>query len=357
MNAKEIKSKLTLDHIVEILEDLGAEPRQSSNLNEIWCKTICHNGHSHKLYLYKDSLNFNCYTNCGSMDILQVIQNVLDCNLVQAINYIKDKFGFHNSSFHYGFETTVHTNDIDILDALLDKRQVVKKEEWKPFKIIDESILGEYYNFYHKSFYEDGVSPAVLSKFEIKYDILNYRVIIPHRDKDGKLVAIRCRNLDEELVENGRKYVPIMHNGKLLSAPTAQYFYGLYQNEENIRMCKKVILVESEKAVMQYETMFPNGNITLALSSSHLSDFQIDILKDLGVEEVIIALDKEYEKAGTDEEKLYESKLRKTIANRLNFCTVSLIWDVKGLLNKKDSPMDKGRDIFLDLFINRRYLY
>ena len=54
LNAKEIKDKLTLDHIIQILEDLGAEPRQSSNLNEIWCRTICHNGNSHKLYLYKD---------------------------------------------------------------------------------------------------------------------------------------------------------------------------------------------------------------------------------------------------------------------------------------------------------------
>ena len=357
MNAKEIKERLTLEHIVEILEDLGAEPRQSSNLNEIWCKTVCHDGDSHKLYLYKDSMNFHCYTNCGSMDILQVIQNVLGCSLGQAINYIKDKFGFHNSSFHFGFDNTIYTNDIEVINSFVEQRRIVKKEEWKPFKTIDESILEEFYNFYHASFYEDGISFEVLNKFEIKYDILNYRVIIPHRNVDGSLIAIRCRNLDEELVESGRKYTPIVHDGKLLSAPTKQYFYGLFQNEDNIRKCKKVVLVESEKAVMQYETMFPNGNIALALSSSHLSDFQIEILKDLGVEEVIIALDKEYEHAGTDEEKLYENRLRKTISNRLNFCTVSLLWDVKGLLKQKESPLDRGKEVFLDLFLNRKYLY
>ena len=357
MNAKEIKSKLNLDHIITILEDLGAEPRQSSNLNEIWCKTICHNGDSHKLYLYKDSLNFHCYTNCGSMDILQLIQNVLDCTLAQAINYIRNKFGFYNSSFQFGFESTINNDDIDIINSFLAQRQVIKNEEWKPFKVIDEDILKEYYDFYHESFYNDGISSEVLNKFEIKYDILNYRVIIPHRNNDGKLIAIRCRNLDEELIESGRKYMPVVHDGKLLSAPTRQYFYGMFHNEDNIRLCKKVILVESEKAVMQYETMFPNRNITLALSSSHLSDFQIEILKDLGVEEVILALDKEYERTGIDEETLYENKLRKTIASRLNFCTVSLLWDTKGLLNKKDSPLDKGKDIFLELFLSRKYLY
>lgn len=357
MDAKEIKSKLTLEHIISILEDLGAEPKQGSNLNEILCKTVCHNGNSHKLYLYKDSLNLHCYTNCGSMDILQFIQNVLDYTLVQAINYIKEKFGFHSSSFHYGFDNATHSDDVDILNSFLDQRQIIKKKEWKPFNIIDENILNEYYDFYHKSFYEDGISPSVLNKFEIKYDILNYRVIIPHRNSDGKLIAIRCRNLDEELVSNDRKYMPIVHSGKLLSAPTGQYFYGLFQNEDNIRMCKKVILVESEKAVMQYETIFPSRNITLALSSSHLSEFQIEILKDLEVEEVIIALDKEFECIGSIEEELYANKLKKTIVDRLNFCTVSVLWDVKGFLNKKDSPLDKGRDIFLDLFINRKYLY
>ena len=357
LNAKEIKDKLTLDHIIQILEDLGAEPRQSSNLNEIWCRTICHNGNSHKLYLYKDSLNFHCYTNCGSMDILQVIQNFLDFSLGQEISYIREKFGFHTSTFRFGFDNTIHTNDLEVINSFIEERQIVREEEWKPFKIIDENILKGFYDYYHPSFYEDGVSYEVLNKFEVKYDILNYRVIIPHRNTDGSLIAIRCRNLDEDLIRLGRKYTPIVYDGKLLSAPTKQYFFGLYQNEENIRTCKKVILVESEKAVMQYETMFPSGNITLALSSSHLSNFQIDILKDLGVDEVIIALDKEYENVGNDEEGLYASRLRKTIADRLDFCTVSVLWDEKGLLNKKDSPLDKGKEVFLDLFLNRKYIH
>lgn len=357
MDVKEIKSKLTLEHIIEILEELGAEPKQSSNLNEIWCKTVCHDGDSHKLYLYKDSLTLHCYTNCGSMDIIQFIQEVLNYSFTQAISYIKDKFGFYSSSFHYGFENVVQTDDLDIINSFLEKSQIVRNEQWKPFKVIDESILNGYYNYYHPSFYEDGISYEVLNKFEIKYDILNHRIIIPHRGRDGKLIAVRCRNLEEDLVEKGRKYMPVVYNGKLLSAPTRQYFYGLFQNEETIRICKKVILVESEKAVMQYETMFPNGNITLALSSSHLSDFQIEILKELGVEEVIVALDKEYEYTGTNKEILYAKKLKKTIIDRLNFCTVSVLWDVKGLLKQKESPLDRGKEVFLDLFLNRKYLY
>ena len=74
------------------------------------------------------------------------------------------------------------------------------------------------------------------------------------------------------------------------------------------------------------------------------------------MEEVIIALDKEFELAGTKEEEIYLMKIQKTILKKLNFCRVSLIWDVKGLLDKKDSPTDKGKQTFLELYKNRRYL-
>lgn len=147
--------------------------------------------------------------------------------------------------------------------------------------------------------------------------------------------------------------MPIVLDGKTLSAPTGQYFYGLFQNIENIKKTKRVILVESEKAVMQFETMYPNNNIALALSSSNLSQYQIDILKDLGVEEVIIALDKEYEKSGTREEMVYALKVDKSLVSKLSLFNVSVIWDFGGLINKKDSPLDRGKEVFNKLYNNR----
>ena len=37
-------------------------------------------------------------------------------------------------------------------------------------------------------------------------------------------------------------------------------------------------------------------------------------------------------------------------------CNLSCIVDVDGLLDYKDSPTDKGKDIFLKLFRNRCYM-
>lgn len=352
MNAKELKEKLTVEHILELMVDFDTEPRFGRSDNELIFRTVCHGGDSHKLYFYKNTMNFHCYTHCGSMDILQLVQNIMGLDLPQAINYIADRFGFKHTEFHYGFgEQTTDLEDWNIIKSYKTKQ--TKVESWKEFKVINENVLNNFYNYYHKSFLLDGISKKTMDKFEIKFDVLNNRIIIPHRYTNGDLIAIRCRNLEEHLVNTGRKYMPIVLDGKTLSAPTGQYFYGLFQNIENIKKTKRVILVESEKAVMQFETMYPNNNIALALSSSNLSQYQIDILKDLGVEEVIIALDKEYEKSGTREEMVYALKVDKSLVSKLSLFNVSVIWDFSGLINKKDSPLDRGKEVFNKLYNNR----
>lgn len=352
MNAKELKEKLTIEHILDLMEDFDAEPRLGKNDNELIFRTICHDGDSHKLYFYKNTMNFHCYTHCGSMDILQLLQNVMGLDLPSAINYVADRFGFKYTDFHYGFgEQTTDLADWDVIKRF--KTRQPKEDAWKEFKNIEEDVFNNFYNFYHKSFLLDGISKKAMDKFEVKFDILNNRIIIPHRYIDGRLVAIRCRNLEQHLIDTGRKYMPIVIDGRTLSAPTGQYFYGLYQNIENIKRTKKVVLVESEKAVMQYETMFPNENIALALSSSNLSQFQIEILKSLGVEEIIVALDKEYERSATREEMIYALKIDKSIVSRLSLFNVGVIWDFTGLINKKDSPLDKGKEVYEKLYNNR----
>lgn len=353
MDIKELKDKITVEHIITLMEEFGAEPRVDRSDNEIVFRTICHGGDSHKLYFYKSNMNFHCYTNCGSMDIIQIVQNVMGLELPQAMRYICERFGFANE-FHYGFGSNdTYVDEWECINQF--KRKEVKYDTWKDFNVIDDKIFNIFYPFYHPNFLNDGISKRAMDKFEIQYDIYNDRIIIPHRYTNGDLIAIRCRNLNEYLVETGRKYMPIIVDGKNLSAPTSQYLYGLYQNMENIKSLKRVILVESEKAVLQYETMYPDYNIAVALSSSNLSTWQVDILKSLGVEEVVIALDKEFETSGTREEMLYAMKVDKSLMNKLSLFDVSVIWDYQGLLDKKDSPLDKGKEVFEKLYQGRIY--
>lgn len=353
MDIKKLKELLTEEQIIQLVISLGADIRTGSNDNEVWFRTICHGGDSHKLYFYRDSKEFHCYSNCGQMDIITLVQKVKNFTISEAISFICNTFGFGNYSMVEGlFDTPTTSIDLEILSRYEGEPKQV--DMTREFKYVTEEILERFYKYYHPSFYEDGISIQTLYKFGIKYDILNRRVIIPHRDELGGLVAIRCRNIDEEMVEAGFKYMPITVDGKLLSAKTSKYLYGLYYNKENIKKLKRVILLESEKAVMQLDTILEGNNIGLSLMSSSLSLIQVELLKELGVEEVIVALDKEYEEYGTKEEKAYAMKIRKGIINKLlPYFTVSVIWDRDNTLGLKESPTDKGAEVFHKLFRER----
>ena len=53
----------------------------------------------------------------------------------------------------------------------------------------------------------EGISDETMNKYEIKFDLDSEGIIIPHRDKDGRLIGIRQRNLNKtpKLIEPKRK--------------------------------------------------------------------------------------------------------------------------------------------------------
>lgn len=340
---------------MDLMESMGATHLPiNEDSNQIQFLTVCHGGDSHKLYFFRDSKEFHCYTNCGQMDIINLVQNAYKISFNEAIGFICRFCGITSlETMQEGFHDEELVNkDLEWLNSL-EPKEDKEIDLSRDFKTLDESILESFRKMYHPAFYKDNISIRTLEKYEIRYDLLNRRIIIPHRKETGELIAVRCRNLEEYLVSEGLKYMPITYNGKLLSAKTTKYFYGLYFNMENIKRIKKVVLVESEKSVMQLEDIL-DGNIALALSSSSISMVQILLLRDLGVEEVILGLDKEYEEYGTKEEKLYAKKVKKGFLDKLTpYFKVSVLWDKTGLLKMKDSPSDRGGEVFWKLFNNR----
>jgi hypothetical protein len=74
----------------------------------------------------------------------------------------------------------------------------------------------------------------------------------------------------------------------------------------------------------------------------------------LGVEEIIIAFDKQY-KEFNDAEHLHLVKNYYKILNRhINDTLITFIFDDKENLGYKDSPIDQGPEIFMKLFQERR---
>lgn len=348
MDANEFKEMLTINDMYSLLHHLGAEPEIRNSV--IYCKTICHNGDGHNLRYYSDTYSFYCFSHCSSMSIYDLVGKTLDLEFYESFKYVLSFFNYSLSDI--SFKNESYENSIDI--SFFERGN---KKEIKTNKKLNSNILNNFYDLYYKAWIDEGITIETMKKFNIKNSIADKQIIIPHYDEDDNLIGVRCRNLNEELVNNGKKYMPIYYNGEILNHSTGSALYGLNFNKESINKHKKIILFESEKAVMQLDSYMSDMSIGVCLSGSNLTNYQVEILKKLDINEVIIALDKEYENIGTDEEKFYAKKIQKSIVDKISsFWSVSIIWDVHNLLDKKDSPTDRGSEVFKELFYNRIFL-
>ena len=114
--------------------------------------------------------------------------------------------------------------------------------------------------------------------------------------------------------------------------------------------CRKCLLLESEKGVMQNHSYFKDNDYSLAVCGSEISEEQIRLLLNyLKIEELILGFDKEYkDPCGWDGE-IYKNKLFKKIKPIVPYCKVSILWDKNGLLEFKAAPTDRGEAVLLKL--------
>ena len=101
------------------------------------------------------------------------------------------------------------------------------------------------------------------------------------------------------------------------------------------------------------DTYYKHNSIAVAVCGSNFSKTQLQLLLNLKIEEIIFAFDKQYNSEIS--EKLWKMKMLKIQEKINNQVKVSFIWDnlTNGVLDFKDSPIDKGFDIFEQLFKNR----
>ena len=193
-----------------------------------------------------------------------------------------------------------------------------------------------------------------MKTFNIRYCTKSNSAIIPHFNIKNETVGVRVRAFNQEEIENYGKYHPLYYGGEGYAHPLGKNLYGIHKTKEAIKKYKKVVIGESEKFVLQMETYYKENNISVAICGSTFSKFQAKMLLDLGVEEFIFALDKEYETI--EDESIYLKKIYKKVKILLdNNIKVTLIWDeINGLLGYKDSPTDKGKATYEKLVKNRK---
>ena len=356
-----IKNSLTIEQVNELVAELGGEPQIQGN--SIISRTICHGGDSRKLYYYDNTKLFSCYTGCEerTFDIFQLVLKVKtrelmeEWELPQAIRYVAQYFGYSPNEKDESFTSTLEDwkilNNYDRINNISIETQRVE------LKTYDDSILSNLPRPIIQPWIKEGITQEVMNSRNICYDPKNCGIVIPHYDIDGRLIGIRERTLIKENEVNG-KYRPALLNRQLYNHPLSFNLYNLNNSKDNIARMKKAFVFEGEKSPMLYASYFGEENdISVACCGSSFIQYQAWLLINLGVEEIIIAFDKQFKELGDDEHRKLVRNLTQIHKKYGKFVKISYLFDKENLLGYKSSPIDHGPGVFMELFKNRIDLY
>lgn len=346
MDYKSIIDNLSIESVKELMKKLGAD-RYIEKENYIIFPTICHNTDvsqaSMKLYFYKDTKLFVCYTEDQNMSIFKLLTTYYKNRQIEY-DWYEDIYNVvlncSNFQFKEGFDTVDY-------QSLKDRYRIKKKQiELEKYP---SGILDIFMKNYPVEWLNDGITKQAMDKYNIKYSVSQNKIIIPHYDANGNLVGIRGRALNEWEVENIGKYMPVQIEGKWYKHPLSLNLFGLNFNKENIAKYGICYIGEAEKFCLQSEN-FSFPNCSCAVCGSQFNKYQLDLLMYFcHPKEVVLCFDKE-EKNGEDK---YFFKLYNMCKKYINYCKMSFIYDNDNLLKLKDSPTDKGEAVFRKLLEKR----
>ena len=356
INKKDIMESITLQDVKIFLESLGVD---QIDINEekgyLICPTICHNplheAHSMKLYWYQNNKVFRCYTECNeAMSIFTLYKKFIAINEDRIIeddeaeDYIKHcikQIKFSN------IQQTKNNWQIDFSKYQFDKTIPILQE-------YPSQILDYFTKYYHPSWLKDGITKEAMDKFKISFSLGQNKIIIPHFDINGRLVGIRGRALEKKEIEEHGKYRPIQIGNTLYAHQLQFNLYGIYEHKNGIQRRRSAIIVEAEKSVLLDDGYYGELSNAVACCGSTFNKYHISMLTDiLGANEIVVALDKEYESWRDAKAKKWREKIEGLCRRYKNQATFSYIWDYDNLLEEKDSPFDKGKEVFEELYRNR----
>ena len=361
INFEGLREQLTDEQVKDILLQYNVEPCVE-NADTIIFPTCCHNltGGSPKLYYYKDSKRFHCYTECdSSFDIFDLLRRRhklrgQDISVIDAINIC----GLTLDGIATADNQQINPQNADDLRYL----QVLNccatngapSNEPLAFHNYDKAVLKQF-NFDYIGllpWIEEGIGVEALQRFNIKYDKAQNAIIIPNFDIKGNLIGIRARFLNPSDVIKG-KYRPLYWNKILYNHPVGRSLYGIYENQKAIRRTHQVIIFEGEKSVLKRGSIYGiNENNAVATLGQNITRDHISILTQLGVRNIILAYDSDYE----DDKQLkeVEAKYYKKAKILSPYFNVSYLMDYDFILPYKSSPIDGGREAFEHILKKRQ---
>jgi len=333
MDLKEkILEKIDSQFVIDMLSEFGSDYKRRSS--DIRFLPVCHGGDNYTLVFYENAMIFNCLTCCGYMDIFELVKHVKGCSFSEALHWLANRLGISDNRRH---EFRPRENEDlkrvrELLDGLTSGTSPVCLPE------LDGGLL-PYFDAetFYQGWIDEGISIETMQRFGIRWHEYRKWIIIPCRDIDGRLVGVRRRAL---VASDGCKYMPLQLAGYDYCFSVGMFLYGAYENQDIIRRLNRCIIFEGEKSVMKAVTMYGEYPC-VATCGSHVSAYQMGILRSMNVKEVILAYD--FDDTGREKEKFDGIKSR---LEQNGFSCEYLYNGYTEYLDPHESPIDKGQGVF-----------
>ncbi len=314
---------------IDILEYISQFVELEQKGEEWWGLSCFHEEKTPSFSVRRDPPVFYDYSSGIGGNVFTFVRFYNNCGAREAIQILKDYAGVDGT-------VTAPREKLAATVACKKFKRPSKPSKQSGGVILPDHCMERYENRPDKlqAWIDEGISSHSLEKFCVKYDAFSDRLVYPIRNFDGKIVNIGGRTLDPDWKEKKlRKYTYFYGWGAM------DVLYGLFDNLDEIMKKREVIIFEGCKSVLLADTWGVHN--TAALLTSHCNPNQMKVLARLGCR-VVFALDKEI--------RIREDH---NIQRLKNYVDVEYIWDCNDLLDEKDAPVDKGRDVFMELYSNR----
>ena len=316
---------------IDIVDYIGQFCDLEERDGEWWGLSVFKEENTPSFSVSRDKQLFYDFSSHQGGNILTFIQKYHKVSFRKAINIALNYLNIDESEL-----TTSEQNPTLVLRKFANNKHNV---QITPHIKIPQNIMNQYNKSEVdlKDWIEEGISVESLRKYEVGYDKISNRIIYPIKMQDGTIVNLSGRTLDTDYkLKKLRKYTYFYPLGD------CDLLYGLNIASQSIEEKNEIIIFEGAKSVMKADTYGIYN--TVATLTSHLNEHQMNILLKLGVK-IIFAFDSDVN--------VYDDK---HIAVLKNFANIEYIWNYDNLLGEKESPVDRGKDIFLELYKHRRRL-
>jgi len=221
------------------------------------------------------------------------------------------------------------------------KKMTAKTSVKYQHPILSSSELDKYQQEQIPEWLDEGIEQNVMDLFGVRVDTWQNRIVYPVYDIDGNLINIKGRTRYPNYKQlRLSKYMNYFKIGCL------DYLQGLNIALTYVKQQNEIIIFESVKSVMK---AYGWGYKNCASAETHdLSDEQVALILSLKVN-VVFAWDTDVDYRSGDTKKQIDALKRIT--------NVYIIQDPQQLLGGKESknaPVDCGREVWEELYANKR---